>query len=301
MSDSRPLRGPRPGNTGQAGTPGTLGPVHNGISGGGALLRIDQPWSDTQLAALYDALTFDADLPLYLELAAAEGGRVLELACGAGRVTLPLARAGHQVSAFDASPAMLALARQKVQATGDPALQSRVHLAQADLRTFDLLDRGPFDLAIVAVKSLAYLTERADQLAALGRAAAHLRPGGLLAIDFLHPRPDWLTSPPGSLYNDVLQHSAEHQITISRVECVLEVDLARQVRYIRSAYEVIDERGSVLSKRFVEWAYRYTYRFEAEHLLERAGFSIEALYGSYDRQPLTSESTSMIFLARRGA
>jgi SAM-dependent methyltransferase len=273
--------------------------VHNGIGSGGALLRIDQPWSDAQLAALYDALTFDADLPLYLQLAETEGGRVLELACGAGRVAVPLARAGHHVSAFDASPAMLSLARQKVHAAADPALRSRLHLVQADLRSFDLLDRAPFDLAIVAVKSLAYLTERADQLAALQRAATHLRAGGLLAIDFLHPRPDWLTCPPGSLYNDVLQHSAEHQITISRVECVLDVDLARQVRHIRSAYEVIDARGSLLSKRFVEWAYRYTYRFEAEHLLERAGFEIEALYGGYQREPFTSQSPTMLFLARR--
>jgi SAM-dependent methyltransferase len=267
--------------------------VHNGISGAGALLRIDQPWSDAQLAALYDALSYDEDLPLYLELAAAEGGRVLELACGAGRVSVPLARAGHHVVGFDASPHMLGLARQKAASALD------LHLVQADLRTFDLLAYAPFDVAIVAVKSLAYLTERADQLAALQRAAAHLRPGGLLAIDFLHPRPAWLTCPPGSLYNDVLQRSAEHAITISRVECVLDTDLSRQVRTIRSAYEVIDDRGSVLSKRFVEWQYRYTYRFEAEHLLERAGFEIESLYGGYARQPFTSDSPNMLFLARR--
>ena len=276
---------------------GTLSNVKNGLSGGGALLRVDQPWSDAHLAALYDALTYDEDVPLYLELAAAEGGRVLELACGAGRVAVPLARAGHRVVGFDASREMLSLARQKVAAA--PEIDGRLRLIEADLRTFDVLQHAPFDLAILAVKSLAYLADRADQLAALQRAAAHLRPNGLLAIDFLHPRPEWLAAAPGSMYNDVLQRSAEHAITISRVECVLSTDLSRQVRVIRSAYEVIDDRGSVVSKRFVEWAYRYTHRFEAEHLLERAGFSIEALYGGYGREPFTSESTSMLFLARR--
>jgi SAM-dependent methyltransferase len=192
---------------------------------------------------------------------------------------------------------MLSLAHQKLAAT--PGTDGRVRLVQADLRTFDLLHHAPFDLAIVALKSLAYLTERADQLAALERAAAHLRPGGLLAIDFLHPRPEWLACPPGSMYNDVLQHSAEHEVTISRVECVLSTDLSRQVRFVRSAYEVIDDAGSVVSKRFVEWAYRYTHRFEAELLLERAGFAIEALYGGYQREPFTSDSRSMLFLARR--
>ena len=61
--------------------------------------------------------------------------------------------------------------------------------------------------------------------------------------------------------------------TLSRVESVVSTDLARQVRVIRSAYEVIDDRGAVLTKRFVEWPYRWTHRFEAEHLLERAGFA----------------------------
>jgi SAM-dependent methyltransferase len=270
--------------------------VQDGISGG-ALLRLDQPFTDAQVAGLYDALSFDDDVPLYLELAAAEGGRVLEMACGAGRVAVPLARAGHRVVGFDASTNMLSLARQKVAAQTE--MEARLRLVQADLRTFDLHQHAPFDLAILAVKSLAYLTEPDDQLATLERAAAHLRPQGLLAIDFLHPKPEWLARPPGSLYNDVVQHSAEHAITISRVECVLSTDLSRQVRVIRSAYEVIDDQGAVISKRFVEWAYRYTFRFEAEHLLERAGFSIQALYGGYRREPFTSESNAMLFLARR--
>src|ERR671917_5397 len=60
-----------------------------------AYVRADQPWGDAALARLYDTFPFDADLPLYLELAA-EGGRVLEVACGTGRVLVPLARAGHR-------------------------------------------------------------------------------------------------------------------------------------------------------------------------------------------------------------
>jgi hypothetical protein len=54
----------------------------------------------------------------------------------------------------------------------------------------------------------------------------------------------------------------------------------------------------VIEKRFVEWPYRWTYRFEAEHLLERAGFEVEAVYGGYQREPFVSESATMLFLAR---
>jgi SAM-dependent methyltransferase len=158
---------------------------------------------------------------------------------------------------------------------------------------------GHFDLAIVAVKSFAYLTDHRDQLRCLQSIASHLRSGGVLAIDLLHPRPDWIAAPQGSMRDDLLQRVPERGFTLSRVESVVSTDLARQVRVIRSAYEVIDDRGQVTEKRFVEWPYRWTYRFEAEHLLERAGLEVEALYGGYQREAFTSASAAMVFLARK--
>jgi SAM-dependent methyltransferase len=268
--------------------------VRDGVTPPGALVRADHPWTDAQLAGLYDAFSFDADVPLYLELAASAGGRVLEVACGSGRLLLPLAGAGFEVVGIDASPHMLAIARQKLEREG-----VRAAVREADMRTFDVLDRGPFDLAIVAVKSFAYLTERADQQACLERIAAHLRPGGLLAIDFLNPQPEWISAAVGSMRDDLLQRSDEHGVTVSRVESVVSTDLSRQVRVIRSAYEVIDDGGQVVAKRFVEWPYRFTYRFEAEHLLERAGFDIQSVYGGYAHEPLTTSSNAIVFVAER--
>src|SRR5215471_16005556 len=136
------------------------------------------------------------------------------------------------------APATLSLARAKLQR--EPELHSRARLVHADIRTFDVLDHAPFDVAILAVKSFAYLIERADQLACLQRIAEHLRPGGLLSIDFLHPRPEWLSTAAGSMRDDLVQQSSG--VTVSRVESVVSTDLARQVRVIRSAYEIIDDR-----------------------------------------------------------
>ncbi len=82
-----------------------------------------------------------------------------------------------------------------------------------------------------------------------------------------------------------------------RTEAVVSLDLSAQIRTTRSIYEVIDGEGRV-TKRIVEWPYRYTFRFEMELLLESAGFQIEALYGGYRREPFTSESPLMLFLAR---
>ena len=260
-----------------------------------AYVRADQPWGDAALARLYDAFPFDADLPLYLELAAAEGRRVLEVACGTGRVLVPLARAGHRAVGVDASPHMLALAHEKLAAAG-PEVTARAELVQGDMRSFDL-DRR-FDLAVIAVKSFGYLLDRRDQLRALARVAAHLRPGGLLALDLLNPTLAWLGAPPGSLRQDLVHSVADQGITVARTETMVSTDLAAQVRVIRSAYEVVAADGS-LTKRFVEWPLRFTYRFEAEHLLERAGFAIEGVYGGYGREPYTADAPILLLLARR--
>jgi len=263
----------------------------------GAFLQADHPWGDADLAKLYDLFPFDGDLPLYRELAAAQGGHVLEIACGSGRVLVPLVEAGHEVVGLDASPHMLSITREKLEAVG-PSATSLATLVRGDMRDFAL--GRVFDLAIVAVKSFAYLVHRADQQRTLAAIAAHLRPGGLLAMDFLHPDPAWLLEPPGSLRQDLVQHVPEHGVTLARTETVVSTDLVAQVRIIRSAYEIVADNGSV-TKRFVEWPYRYTYRFEAEHLLERAGFEIEAIYGGYQREPFVSASRTMLVLARRSS
>ena len=98
---------------------------------------------------------------------------------------------------------------------------------------------------------------------------------------------------------DKLASSAQHGFTLSRVETVVSTDLSRQTRVIRSIYEAVDERGQIVAKRFVEWPYRWTHRFEAEHLLARCGFEVEAIYGGYGREAFTADSATMVFLARR--
>jgi hypothetical protein len=100
------------------------------------------------------------------------------------------------------------------------------------------------------------------------------------------------------MHQDLIKHAPELGGTVARTETVVNTDLAAQVRIIRSAYEIVGDNGSV-TKRFVEWPFRYIFRFEAEHLLERAGLEIEEVYGGYRQEPFKSESPLMLFLARR--
>jgi SAM-dependent methyltransferase len=115
---------------------------------------------------------YDADLPLWRELAAAQGGPVLDVGAGTGRVALDLARSGFDVVALDLEPELLAALAERAREEG-----LVVRTVVADAAGFAL--GAAFRLIIVPMQTIQLLRERGGFLAA---AAAHLAPGGLLAI-----------------------------------------------------------------------------------------------------------------------
>ncbi|HKF85457.1 MAG TPA: class I SAM-dependent methyltransferase, partial [Candidatus Limnocylindrales bacterium] len=132
------------------------------------------------LARLYDLDLSDdpGDLDLYLALAGQTGGPILELAVGSGRLAVPLATAGHDVTGVDVDRAMLDRARAAAAAAG-PATDARLTLLTGDARDVQLPGAGSFNLAFVPLNSLFIMGTRADQAAAVATLAAHLAPGGL--------------------------------------------------------------------------------------------------------------------------
>jgi SAM-dependent methyltransferase len=124
---------------------------------------------------------YTADLALWRELAAAEGGRVLDVGAGTGRVALDLARAGHDVTALDREPALLEALSARARAAG-----LDVATVAADARGFSLGRR--FGLIAVPMQTIQLLPERAGFLAAARR---HLAPGGLLAVAITGPLEDF--------------------------------------------------------------------------------------------------------------
>ena len=123
-------------------------------------------WHDVECGA------YAADLPLWRELAAAEPGPVLDLGAGTGRVTLELARAGHEVHALDVHGVLLAALTAR--AGGLP-----VTVHEGDARAFDLGVR--FGLILAPMQTVQLLGGAAERAAMLGCVRAHLAPGGLFA------------------------------------------------------------------------------------------------------------------------
>lgn len=237
---------------------------------------------------------FRDDLPLYLGLARASSGPVLDAACGTGRVSLALAEAGHSVTGVDVSAPMLAIARSKLSRK---PLAERVRLVHADIRTMDLGER--YGMALVALGSFHHLLSGPDQRRALGRLASHLVPGGLLAIDLVNPSPEWLAAGDGTLVHQLTAPyptpEGPDQLTklVARTSH-FETQLEQSLLF----YDRATPDGAVTRRSF-RMEMRLLFRYEAELLLEMEGFRLRDLYGGYDLEPYGGSSARLILVAER--
>jgi ubiquinone/menaquinone biosynthesis C-methylase UbiE len=227
------------------------------------------------IAQHYDAINQELrrtsqDVAFYLALARASGGPVLELGCGTGRVLLPIAREGIACVGLDASPEMLDVLRAK---RPPPNLE----LVHAAMESFDL-GAARFALVTIPFRAFSHLLEVPAQLATLANVRRHLAPGGKLALDVFDPKLARLAI---AEEPEALAVSAETpRGRVQRFDRVTR-DVARQVLtlHVRFVAEAKDECGEG------ELQLRWFHRYELEHLLARAGFAIESLYGAFDRSP----------------
>lgn len=223
----------------------------------------------------------------YVETAGGPGRHVLELACGTGRLTLPLARSGANITGGDLSQTMLTSARQWARAQGLAPV-----LVQLDMRDFDLGQR--FDSIVVAANSLLHLTDTADQLAFLAAARRHLKPDGRLAFDVFVPSA-WMLSRPGDERQQlgVFQHLELGEV---RVDETIAYDPISQVSHIDWYWS----HGAKRDFRHTKIEMRQIYPQELGLLLERAGFTMVERFGGFDRSPLTPGSMRQVVVCRMG-
>jgi ubiquinone/menaquinone biosynthesis C-methylase UbiE len=217
------------------------------------------------------------DVAFYEHLAHATGGEVLELACGTGRIALPLAERGLDITGVDASDGMLAIAERK-RAALPAAARQRLTLVAQDMSEL-ALDRR-FGCIFVAFRSFQHLLTVDLQRRMLSAMQRHMAADGRLALHLFDPRLDLLIDGnprPPTLFGidptsqrryvgEVLRTSFDHVAQIRR-------DLWR--------YTEFDVDGASLDEATREMALRWTWRWELHHLLELCGFVVEAEYSDF--------------------
>ena len=221
----------------------------------------------------------------YVRQASKCGGPVLELACGTGRIAIPIAEQGVQVTGLDISESMLTHARRKAAEKG-----VSTEWVRADCRDFRLNRR--FSLIFLAYNSLGHLHDLESVAACLLCVRRHLRREGRFIVDFFNPRLDILTRDPSARSPVAEYPDPDGRGTVVVTESnTYEADT--QINRIRWHYRVGEER-----EYSEELNLRMFYPRELDALLHYNGFTIEAKFGDFDESAFTSTSPKQIVVCR---
>jgi SAM-dependent methyltransferase len=241
------------------------------------------------LADLYDLeYAHDYDPPFWLALAEREAGPVVEWGAGTGRLAVPLAAAGHDVTAVELSGEMVDRGKRKGET---------VEWVVGDMRSTQPGRR--YGLAVCAFNSFLCLLGTDDALEFLRNAREHLIPGGLLGVEVSAFSPEELVDPPGG---PELRHDLTRALPDGRLDrfSVSRYDAASQLMQMRLFYERYGATGVLESRRAHGLTIRIVGRDELLLMLRLSGFEVEAVYGGFEGEPFTSESDHLVVLARRG-
>jgi SAM-dependent methyltransferase len=236
---------------------------------------------------LYDALLpVGAHVPFYADVARQQTGAVLELACGTGQLTIPIALDGLPTVGLDQSSAMLTVAKRRASAA-----RASVAFVQSDMRDF-ALDRD-FGFIFVARNSLLHLLSTADLLAAFAAVRRHLASDGVFAFDIFNPDVRRLARPAG-------QRVPVMEVNTTRfgplcVEETHDYDSATQVNRGTWYISAPDRRDAWI----VPVVLRSIFPQELPLLLSAAGLELVSRFGELSRAPFSSGSRIQVCLCRR--
>ena len=225
-------------------------------------------WSE-RFAARYDEWSahMTDDVAFYVDLARQADGPLVELAIGNGRVAIPIAQAtGRRVVGIDSSPAMLEQARARAAEAG-----VELELREGDMR--DVALDEPAALIYCPFRALLHLPTWADRRRTFERVAASLLPGGRFAWNAFAFDHQIAARLDGQHQDEPVPHTVRYAVGENRIDINLD-----------------DSATSSLW-----WATKN----EWLGLLDVAGLELEALFGSFDREPFGDDSREYVFIARR--
>ncbi|MCE9622915.1 MAG: class I SAM-dependent methyltransferase [Actinomycetia bacterium] len=219
----------------------------------------------------------DTDATVATLSALANGGRVLELGVGTGRLAIPLASTGLDVYGVDSSTAML---RQLAAKPNSAA----VHVSLADMA--EELPAGPFSLIFVAYNTIFNLTTEQRQRSCFAQVAQRLSDGGTFVVEAFVPDPS-LHDPPSQV--------AVRSMAVDRV--VLSVTQARVDAQLAEGHFIeITEAGGV---RLRPWSIRWVTLEQLDNMAAAAGLALAERWEAFDRSPFSATSTRHVSVYRK--
>jgi SAM-dependent methyltransferase len=234
------------------------------------------------------------DVRYYVDVAVERGGPVLEYGCGNGRIAIPMARAGIEVTGLDLSAEMLADLRARLRKE-PPEVRRLVHARRGDMRRARLHRRFP--LILCPFNAFLHLYTRRDVEQFLARVGEHLAPRGEFVFDVSMPEPMELARDPRRAFSAPrFRYPAADggPGAMVRYSERFDYDRLRQILFV--AMEFAPEDGS--DSWMTPLAHRQFYPQELEALLHYNGFEITERFGDFFRAPFEQGSLTALLHCR---
>jgi ubiquinone/menaquinone biosynthesis C-methylase UbiE len=232
------------------------------------------------------------DVAFWQRVAAGAAGRVLELGCGTGRVSIPLVRSGVDLVGVDRSQPMLTRARRRSHTSrASVGAAGSLTMVRGDIRDLPFR-QGCFAMVLAPYGVLQSLTRERDLAAALSSVARVLPRGGTFGIDLVPDVPNWR-----EYRNKVqLRGRAVGGAHLTLVESVRQ-DRRRSLTTFEQQY--FERRGRRTTTHRFELTFRTLSIPQMARRLERAGFSVETVLGDYRGRPWDERADVWIILAKK--
>lgn len=243
----------------------------------------------------------EQDIPFWRELVTRYmPRRVLELACGSGRIGIELLTISGDfaLEGLDISPEMLAAYQRKLERTPE-TLRERVTLHEGDMSEYALPNKGGYDLIFLPFNSICHLYEIEQQLDTFKNTYEHLAANGRFVVDTFLPDIDYLSNAlnrPSTVYLEDEIESPEEDFTML-LYTTRKYDQIEQLQHLTWIHEKFFETGE--HERYLSKLDMHIFfPRELQLLFLATGFAIEAIYGSYDWKPF-GRGTRQIIVGRK--
>ena len=240
---------------------------------------------------IYDANIYDgmntglSDLQFYKRwLPESKDTRILELCCGSGRLTLPIARAGYDITGVDYTPSMLEQAKTKASLAG-----LKINFIEADIRTLDLQEK--YDFIFIPFNSIHHLYTNEDLFEAFQVVKNHLKDGGLFLLDCFNPNIQYIVDGEKEL-KEIAGYTTGDGRDVW-IKQTMRYENKTQINRIEWHYFINGEFNSVQNLDM-----RMFFPQELDSYLEWNGFHIVHKYGGFEGEAFHDHSEKQVFVCR---
>lgn len=236
--------------------------------------------------------SYKIELPFLMKWASKKQGPIVDLACGTGRITIPLAEHGFEMMGVDIHKGMLKEAKRKSE-----SLHLPIQWVEQDCTKLDLQTKS--HLIYSVGNSFQHFLTNEAQDGLLSSIYKHLEKDGVFIFGTRFPSAEELLQPSTEEYWRSYTDS-ETQSTVD-VYTISNYDSMNQVQHYTTIRKYKNHDTEIISEKRTNISLRYVYPKEMERLLSANGFEIVGLYRDWKENPITNDSYEMIYVCKKSS